>query len=103
MVRQTPPGSGGPNSSRQVMREPGRPAISDVGRDLSGDLGEPGLEPHCFDELSSWAFGDFVFSRDYDMFADGSKARRYGFHEYVDTEAMFPGTFAGLRRRKIIP
>jgi len=61
------------------------------------------LEPHPFDQLSSWGFGDFVFSWDYDMFADGSKARRYGFHEYVDTETMFLSTFAELRRRKIIP
>jgi hypothetical protein len=37
------------------------------------------------------------------MFADGSKARRYGFHQYVDTEALFLRTFAELRRRKIIP
>ena len=48
-------------------------------------------------------FGDFVFSWDYDFFADGSKARRFGFHEYVDSEAMFLGIFADLRRRRIIP
>jgi hypothetical protein len=38
-----------------------------------------------------------------DMFAGGSKARRYGFHQYVDTEALFLRTFAELRRREIIP
>jgi hypothetical protein len=37
------------------------------------------------------------------LFADGSKARRFGFHEFVDTEAMFLGIFADLRRRKVIP
>ena len=36
-------------------------------------------------------------------FADGSKARRFGFHEYVDTEAMFLDILAGLREGKIIP
>jgi len=61
------------------------------------------LSPHSFADVSSWAFGDFVFSWDYDMFADGSKARRFGFHEYVDTEEMFLNTFADLRKRKIIP
>lgn len=62
-----------------------------------------GLEPHRYKEVSSWAFGDAVFSWDYDFLADGSKARRFGFHEYVDTEAMFLGIFGDLRRRKIIP
>lgn len=62
-----------------------------------------GLTPVPYKDLSSWRFGDFVFSWDYDFFADGSKARRFGFHDFVDTEAMFLGIFADLRRRKIIP
>jgi hypothetical protein len=37
------------------------------------------------------------------VFADGSKARRAGFHEYVDTEAMFLAIFEDLRRQRIIP
>ncbi|MEW1686196.1 SDR family oxidoreductase [Streptomyces sp. NPDC093594] len=62
-----------------------------------------GLEPHPYKDVSSWAFGDFVFSWDYDMFADGSKARRFGFHEYVDTEEMFLNILADFRRNRIIP
>jgi nucleoside-diphosphate-sugar epimerase len=62
-----------------------------------------GLEPHPYKDVSSWRFGDFVFSWDYDMFADGLKARRFGFHEYVDTEAMFLNIFNDFRQRKIIP
>lgn len=58
---------------------------------------------HGYSEVSSWGFGDFVFSWDYDMFADGSKARRAGFHEYVDTEAMFMGIFDDFRKRGVIP
>ncbi|MFF9915657.1 SDR family oxidoreductase [Streptomyces sp. NPDC013457] len=61
------------------------------------------LAPHTYKEVSSWAFGDFVFSWDYDMFADGSKARRFGFHEYVDTEKMFLDILADFRRDRIIP
>lgn len=61
------------------------------------------LAPHSYQEVSSWGFGDFVFSWDYDMFADGSKARRFGFHEHVDTEAMFLDIFEDLRRRRVIP
>ncbi|QYR23866.1 SDR family oxidoreductase [Paenibacillus sp. sptzw28] len=62
-----------------------------------------GLERHPYKDVSSWGFGDFVFSWDYDMFADGTKARRFGFHEYVDTEAMFMNIFEDFRRRKVIP
>ena len=62
-----------------------------------------GLQPLAYKDVSSWRFGDFVFSWDYDMFADGSKARRFGFHDYVDTEAMFRGIFDDFRRRRIIP
>lgn len=61
------------------------------------------LAHHPYQKVASWGFGDFVFSWDYDMFADGSKARRFGFHEYVDTEAMFLNIFEDFRRRKVIP
>ena len=61
------------------------------------------LEPHSYEQLSSWAFGDFVFSWDYDFFADGTKARQAGFHEYTDTEKMFYSLFDTLRSDGIIP
>lgn len=61
-----------------------------------------GLAPHGWHEVSSWRFADFVFSWDYDMFGDGSKARRHGFHEHVETQAMFTRLFDDFRRRKII-
>lgn len=54
-------------------------------------------------EVSSWGFADFVFSWDYDMFADTSKARRAGFGEYVETEVMCRNVFEQFRKRKIIP
>lgn len=53
--------------------------------------------------VASWRFADFVFSWDYDMFADGSKARRFGFHTFIETEAMLFTLFDEFRRRKIIP
>jgi nucleoside-diphosphate-sugar epimerase len=63
---------------------------------------EHGLN-YSYKDLSSWAFGDFVFSWDYDFFADGTKARRMGFHEFIDTEKMFYDLFDEMRRIKIIP
>ena len=61
------------------------------------------LKMHSYGELSSWTFGDAVFGWDYDFFADGTKARRLGFHEFVDTEQMFYGLFDELKAKKVIP
>jgi nucleoside-diphosphate-sugar epimerase len=62
-----------------------------------------GLAATPYSDVSSWEFGDFVFAWDYDVIADSSKARRAGFHEYVDTEAMFRRIFQDLRDRRLIP
>lgn len=62
-----------------------------------------GLQPTPYADVSSWPFGDFVFAWDYDVLADGSKARRAGFHEYVETETMFMNIFTDLRKQGIIP
>jgi nucleoside-diphosphate-sugar epimerase len=66
-------------------------------------VAEHQLEPIPYRDVSSWAFGDAVFSWDYDLIADGSKARRYGFHDYIDTEQMFTSIFDDMRSRRIIP
>ncbi|TFI42277.1 SDR family oxidoreductase [Rhodococcus sp. 1R11] len=66
-------------------------------------VAEHELKPTPYRDVSSWAFGDFVFSWDYDVISDGSKARRMGFHRFVDTEAMFAGIVADLRQQRIIP
>lgn len=56
-----------------------------------------------YSDVSSWQFGDFVFAWDYDVIADTSKSRRAGFHEYVDTEAMFLRIFQDMRDQRLIP
>ncbi|SDH35788.1 Nucleoside-diphosphate-sugar epimerase [Pedobacter terrae] len=61
------------------------------------------LVKHSYEEVSSWAFGDFVFSWDYDFFSDGTKARQMGFHEYIDTEKMFFDLFDELKSKRVIP
>lgn len=58
---------------------------------------------YSYREVSAWSFGDFVFSWDYDFFADGTKARRLGFHEFMDTEQMFYQLFDEMREKRIIP
>lgn len=62
-----------------------------------------GLRATPYKQVSSWEFADFVFSWDYDFLADGSKARRFGFHEFVDTEKMFAKIFQDFKAKKIIP
>ncbi len=44
-----------------------------------------------------------VFGSDYDIVSDTGKARRFGFHECVDTEQMFLRLFAEFRRSRVIP
>ncbi|KQY22686.1 SDR family oxidoreductase [Rhizobium sp. Root483D2] len=62
-----------------------------------------GLADHPYEAVSSWGFGDAVFSWNYDFFADGSKARRLGFHGYVQTDEMFLSVFREMRAQRIIP
>ncbi|WP_290060479.1 SDR family oxidoreductase [Amycolatopsis solani] len=62
-----------------------------------------GLSASYADVSSSWAFADFVFGWDYDVFADTSKSRRAGFHEYVETEQMFYRLFDEFRKARVIP
>lgn len=66
-------------------------------------VAEHDLAPTPFADVSSWAFGDAVFSWDYDFLSDSSKARRYGFSDHVDTRAMFAQLIADLRQQRIIP
>jgi nucleoside-diphosphate-sugar epimerase len=66
-------------------------------------VAEHRLAPTPYEQVSSWPFGDAVFSWDYDLIADGSKARRLGFHEFVQTDAMFFELLDQLRDRKLIP
>jgi nucleoside-diphosphate-sugar epimerase len=77
--------------------------MADKGPVWDAIVAEHGLVPTPYEEVSSWAFGDAVFGWDYDLIADGSKARRLGFHEYVETESMFASLLKEMRARRLIP
>lgn len=62
-----------------------------------------GLRPYSFREIVAWPYGDFVFTPDYDIISDTGKARRFGFHEAVDTEEMFVRLWNEMRADRIIP
>jgi nucleoside-diphosphate-sugar epimerase len=62
-----------------------------------------GLQPHRYEDIAGWAFGDFVLGSDYDHISDMGKARRAGFGETLDSERMFLDLFARFREQRIIP
>jgi hypothetical protein len=62
-----------------------------------------GLKPYGYEEIVRWSYGDFVFTPEYDVISSTSKARRYGFHELVDTEEMFPRLWNEMRADRILP
>lgn len=66
-------------------------------------VAEHGLRPIAYEQIASWAYGDFVFSAGYDIISSTLKARQYGFHEAVDSEAMFLRLFDELRAQRVIP
>ena len=61
------------------------------------------LQKHNYLDVAAWGYPDNVFASDYDIVSDTSKARRFGFHDLVDTEEMFLRMFADFRREHIIP
>jgi hypothetical protein len=78
-------------------------AMADKGPVWDRMVAEHGLQPHPYEQIAAWAFGEFVFGSDYDIVSDTGKARRFGFHDCVDTEEMFLRLFAEFRRSRIIP
>ena len=60
------------------------------------------LVPHPYEQLVCWRHGDFVFTPTFDIMSDTNKPRRAGFHDVVDTEAMFFRLFDDYRRERII-
>ena len=54
------------------------------------------MRPYRFEQIASWRFAEFVFRIEYDVISDTTKARQFGFHDVVETEAMFARIFADL-------
>jgi nucleoside-diphosphate-sugar epimerase len=77
--------------------------IADKGAVWSAMVKKYDLHPYSYDKLVAWQFGDAIFRMDYDVILDTNKIRRFGFHEYIDSEEMFLNRFNELRRNKVIP
>lgn len=55
------------------------------------------------DEMAVWGFGDFLLQQDYDVVSSTTRLRQAGFHDTVDTEAMFLGHLARYRAARLLP
>lgn len=56
-----------------------------------------------FADAAHWGFANYAFAPTYDIMLDNTKARKYGFQEFVDTEEMFIRIFDSFRRQRFIP
>jgi hypothetical protein len=54
-------------------------------------------------DLVAWPFADYVFGTDWDVMSDVTKSRLYGFHDAVDSEAMFVRLLGRFREERIVP
>lgn len=66
-------------------------------------VAEHHLQPIPYRKVASWEFGDFIFHSGFDNISSTIKARRAGFHDCIDTEAMFEAFFKTLREKTVIP
>ncbi len=62
-----------------------------------------GLRNYSYQKAVSWPFGEAIFNLEYDVISDTTKARRFGFHEWVDTEEMLLRLFAEFQKERFIP
>jgi nucleoside-diphosphate-sugar epimerase len=58
---------------------------------------------YSFQDAAAWAFGEAIFNIEYDVMSDTTKARRFGFHEVVDTEEMLLRLMKDFQKRQFIP
>jgi hypothetical protein len=56
-----------------------------------------------YNDLVAWPFADYVFGADWDIMSDVTKCRLYGFHDVVDSEAMFERLLRRFREERIVP
>jgi nucleoside-diphosphate-sugar epimerase len=77
--------------------------MSDKGPLWDAMVKKYGLLPYSFRDAASWQFGEAVFNLEYDVMSDMTKARRFGFHEAIDTEEMLLRMFAQFQEMRFIP
>jgi nucleoside-diphosphate-sugar epimerase len=61
------------------------------------------LVPNPWNRVADWAYADYAFAPHWDIILDTTKLRKFGFHDFVDTEEMFFRLFDEFRRIRFIP
>ncbi|HSQ05091.1 MAG TPA: hypothetical protein VLN59_13690, partial [Burkholderiales bacterium] len=61
------------------------------------------LRPTSLETIALWPYGDYQFGPSWDIVSSMDKARSLGFHETVDSGAMFRRQFEHYRAERIIP
>ncbi|MFZ0591355.1 MAG: SDR family oxidoreductase [Bryobacteraceae bacterium] len=77
--------------------------MSDKEAVLKSLVKKHGLLDYSFQEAAAWPFGEAVFNIDYDVMSDTTKCRKFGFHEWVDTEEMLLRLLAQFQKMRFIP
>lgn len=62
-----------------------------------------GLQRRRVAELASWAYADGLWANDWDEMSSTTKARRFGFHDCLDSEAAVLAGLREYRRLKLVP
>ena len=62
-----------------------------------------GLLDYSFEDAAGWPFGEAIFNLEYDVMSDTTKIRRFGFHEWMDTEEMLLRLLAQFQKMRSIP
>lgn len=78
-------------------------AMADKGPAWAHIVAKYGLREIPYERIVSWRYGDFAFGSGYDIISSTIKAKLHGFHDVVDSEAMFFRLFGELRGNRIIP
>jgi len=61
------------------------------------------LLDYTFEQAAAWPFGEAVFNIEYDVMADTTKCRQFGFYEFVDTQEMLLRLLGQFRQMRFIP
>ncbi|MEO8305460.1 MAG: SDR family oxidoreductase [Betaproteobacteria bacterium] len=77
--------------------------MSDKGAVWQRIVARHGLAASRLHDLAVWGFGDFVFRQDHDVVSSTTRLRQAGFHDVVDTEAMFLAHLERYRAARLLP
>ena len=77
--------------------------MADKGPVWDGIVARCGLKPYAFEDIARWGFGDFILKAEYDNITSTIKARKFGFHDCIDSDDMFVDLFRQLQAENILP